>query len=146
MIQVIKHRGWSLRQAMYPGSFDPITLGHVAIINEALLLFDQVVVAVAENTSKNSLYTVDRRLEMLNLVYRAHPNVIVDSYQGLTVDYAREKNIKTIVRGLRFNTDFEYEFSEKPPEYLIKSDKVSPFFISNFPGVLTPEEIITRFV
>jgi len=96
--------------AVYPGSFDPITNGHVNIIERALKIFDKLIVAVAINAAKTSLFTVDERVEMIKEATQNSPNVIVDSFEGLLVDYVASKNINAIVRGLRAMSDFEYEF------------------------------------
>jgi pantetheine-phosphate adenylyltransferase len=96
--------------AIYPGSFDPITYGHIDIIERALEIFDKVIVATANNVGKRSLFTVEERLEMIKEVFDDVPNVIVDSFKGLLVDYVAKTNAKVILRGLRATSDFEYEF------------------------------------
>ena len=96
--------------AIYPGSFDPITNGHLSILNRAIQIFDRVVVAVAKNPSKKNLFTVPERLDMLGEVLKNHANVEVDTFEGLLVDYAGRRNANVIVRGLRALSDFEYEF------------------------------------
>lgn len=95
--------------AIYPGSFDPLTNGHVGIIRSALHCFDRLVVAVLVNPKKNPLFTVEERLEMIREVVGDDPRVEVDSFEGLLVDYAREKKVHVVVRGLRAVADFEYE-------------------------------------
>ena len=96
--------------AIYPGSFDPITNGHINIIERSLLIFDKLVVAVAINASKNALFTLEERVAMITEATRNNPNVIIDSFEGLLADYVAEKDINVIVRGLRALSDFEYEF------------------------------------
>jgi len=96
--------------AIYPGSFDPITNGHINIIERSLLIFDKLIVAVAVNASKNSLFTLDERVEMIKEATKNNANVIIDSFEGLLADYVAEKEINVIVRGLRALSDFEYEF------------------------------------
>jgi pantetheine-phosphate adenylyltransferase len=96
--------------AIYPGSFDPITNGHINIIERSLLIFDKLVVAVAINASKNALFTLEERVAMIKEATRNNPNVIIDSFEGLLADYVAEKDINVIVRGLRALSDFEYEF------------------------------------
>jgi pantetheine-phosphate adenylyltransferase len=98
-----------MRRAVCPGSFDPVTNGHLDIIGRAADLFDEVVVAVLVNKSKKSLFTVDERIEMLTEVAAAYPNVSVGSFHGLLVDYCRDHDIRAIVKGLRAVTDFDYE-------------------------------------
>ncbi|CAB4919219.1 unannotated protein [freshwater metagenome] len=98
-----------MKRAVCPGSFDPITFGHLDIIKRASSHFDQVVVAVLENRTKSSLFTVPERIEMIRETVADLPNVIVDSWSGLLVDYCKSKSITTIVKGLRAVTDFDYE-------------------------------------
>lgn len=100
-----------MRIAVIPGSFDPITLGHLDIIRRTSNIFDRVYVGVLANSSKqHPLFTVPERMELIRRVTGAFPNVEVDTFDGLLVDYAREKNASAIVKGLRAVTDFEYEF------------------------------------
>ena len=99
-----------MRIAVCPGSFDPITLGHLDIIVRASVLFDLVIAAVSRNPIKNPLFTIEERVEMLRLVLEPYPNVKVDSFHGLTVYYAAEQKATAIVRGLRVVSDFEDEF------------------------------------
>jgi pantetheine-phosphate adenylyltransferase len=96
--------------AVCPGSFDPLTNGHVDIIERALEIFDRVIVAVAVNAEKTPLFTVDERLGIIREVFRHRPRVQVDTFQGLLVEYARQKKATAIIRGLRAVSDFEYEF------------------------------------
>jgi pantetheine-phosphate adenylyltransferase len=95
--------------AIYPGSFDPLTNGHVDIIQRGSRLFDRIVVAILLNIEKAPLFTVDERVDIAREVFRANPNVEVDTFDGLLVDYARRKGASVIVRGLRALSDFEYE-------------------------------------
>ena len=98
-----------MRRAVCPGSFDPPTNGHVDIIGRAASLFDEIVVAVLVNKSKKSLFTVEERIAMLGEIVTPYPNVKVDSFHGLLVDYCREHDVRAIVKGLRAVTDFDYE-------------------------------------
>lgn len=98
------------RNAIYPGSFDPLTNGHVAIIQRGLKLFDRLVVAVANNPQKKPLFTVEERKEFILAAIGHDPRVEVDSFDALLVDYVRHKGIPTVLRGLRAVSDFEYEF------------------------------------
>ena len=95
--------------AIYPGSFDPLTNGHVDIIQRGSRLFDRIVVGVLLNIEKSPLFTVDERVDIAREVFSAYPNVEVDTFDGLLVDYARRKHASVIVRGLRAVSDFEYE-------------------------------------
>ncbi|GAK04069.1 phosphopantetheine adenylyltransferase [Geomicrobium sp. JCM 19037] len=95
--------------AVYPGSFDPVTNGHIDIIERGMQVFDEIIVAVLHNRSKTPLFSVDERVELLRQSVAHMPNVTVDSFNGLLVDYVKEKNANVIVRGLRAVSDFEYE-------------------------------------
>ncbi|HOV78530.1 MAG TPA: pantetheine-phosphate adenylyltransferase [Bacillota bacterium] len=99
-----------MRTAICPGSFDPVTFGHLDIISRASLLFDRVIVAVLRNPAKKSLFSIEERLEMLSKVLSGYHNVEVDSFDGLTVHYAVEQKARAIIRGLRVISDFENEF------------------------------------
>lgn len=96
--------------AIYPGSFDPMTIGHLDILKRSLSLFDEVIVLIAVNNRKKSRFSVEKRLEMIKEITKHMPNVKVDFTDGLTIDYARKVNAKHLIRGLRAVTDFEYEF------------------------------------
>ena len=98
-----------MRRAVCPGSFDPVTNGHVDVINRAAALYDELVVAVLVNPGKAGLFPVDERMELLREAVAGLPNVTVDSFQGLLVDYCRAHDIPVIVKGLRAVADFEYE-------------------------------------
>ncbi|MBK8171682.1 MAG: pantetheine-phosphate adenylyltransferase [Sandaracinaceae bacterium] len=95
--------------AIYPGSFDPITNGHVSILRGGLVAFDRLVVAVLQNPKKSPLFTVDERIEMLKEAVGNDPRVEIDTFEGLLVDYAKRKNARVVLRGLRAVADFEYE-------------------------------------
>ena len=96
--------------AMYPGTFDPITLGHEDLVRRACRLFDKVVVAIAANPSKEPMFSLDERVELARTVLADFNNVEGTGYEGLTVDFARQHDLQVIVRGLRAISDFEYEF------------------------------------
>lgn len=97
--------------AMYPGTFDPITLGHEDLVRRAAVLFDKVIVAIAANTgSKQPMFSVDERVDMARAALEDIQNVEVRRYGGLTVDFARDNGLRVIIRGLRAVSDFEYEF------------------------------------
>lgn len=96
--------------AIYPGSFDPLTNGHVDIITRGARLFDQIVVAVAVNAEKSPLFSLAERVEIAREVFKNTPNVEVDTFEGLLVDYVQKRDAQVIVRGLRAVSDFEFEF------------------------------------
>ena len=98
-----------MRRCVCPGSFDPVTNGHLDVIERASRLYDEVIVGVLVNTSKHGLFAVDERIEMLREATESLGNVTVDSFQGLLVDYCRERDIPVVVKGLRAVSDFDYE-------------------------------------
>lgn len=95
--------------AVFPGSFDPLTVGHEAIVNRALPLFDKIIIAVGFNANKKSFFPIEQRLAIINKVFRNESRVEVISYEGLTVDLCKKINVKYILRGLRTSADFEFE-------------------------------------
>jgi len=99
-----------LKIAIYPGSFDPITCGHLDIIKRSCKVFDKVIVAVLNNGSKKPMFSVSERMQLINRCIKDLPNCEVDSFDGLLMDYAKKKNADTVIRGLRAMSDFEYEF------------------------------------
>ena len=102
--------GLKRKQALYPGSFDPVTYGHIDLIDRARQLFDQVHVAVAVNDEKKPLFSVEERVKLLKRAVGKKKGVTVDTFDGLMVDYAQSKKIGIIIRGLRATSDFDYEF------------------------------------
>ena len=96
--------------AVYPGSFDPLTNGHVDIIQRGARLFDRIIVAILVNAEKSPLFTMDERIEITRSVFKTHQNVEVDTFDGLLVDYVERRAAQVIVRGLRAVSDFEFEF------------------------------------
>jgi len=97
--------------AVFPGSFDPITRGHESVIKRALPLFDEVYIAIGMNAEKHGFFDIEQRAKWIREVFKDFPNVFVEKYQGLTVDYCSEKNAQYILRGLRTSADFEFERS-----------------------------------
>lgn len=95
--------------AIYPGSFDPVTYGHVDIIKRASLIFDRIIVGVANNTPKKVLFSIDERLEMITAVCKDFPNISCVTFTGLVIRFARQNNATVLIRGLRMISDFEYE-------------------------------------
>ncbi|HVU73248.1 MAG TPA: pantetheine-phosphate adenylyltransferase [Mycobacteriales bacterium] len=120
-----------MRRAVCPGSFDPVTNGHLDIIGRASRLYDEVVVAVLINKKKSSLFTVDERIEMLGEVTAEYGNVVVDSFHGLLVDYCVERNIPAIVKGLRAISDFDYELQMAQMNFTLKG--VETLFMTTNP-------------
>lgn len=96
--------------AVYPGSFDPITYGHLDIIRRGMSIFDEIIVAVARNSQKNSLFTTEERVDLIRDVLKDEGRVTVDTFSGLLIDYVSSRGAHVIIRGLRAISDFEYEF------------------------------------
>ena len=99
-----------MRTVIYPGSFDPLTYGHLDLVERAVKLFDHVIVAVARSESKNPLFSLEERFQMVAEACKHLPNVSVDAFEGLLMDYAEKRGAKAVVRGLRAISDFEFEF------------------------------------
>ncbi|RYD68695.1 MAG: pantetheine-phosphate adenylyltransferase [Verrucomicrobiaceae bacterium] len=99
-----------MRRAIYPGSFDPVTNGHLDVIQRAARLFDEVIVAAAHNEQKSGLFAMNERLQLLSEVTAEHTNVRVTRFNGLLVNFAREQGVNAVIRGLRAISDFEFEF------------------------------------
>ena len=118
-----------MKVAVYPGSFDPITNGHLEILKRALNIFDKVIMLVAINPDKKSRFSPEERVAMIKEAVNDE-RVIVDSYQGLTVEYAKAHNAKHLIRGLRAVTDFEYEFSLASANDFIDSSVDTVFLMS----------------
>ena len=118
-----------MKVAIYPGSFDPITNGHLDILNRALKIFDKVIVLVAVNPNKSSRFSVQERIDMIEEAVD-NPNVEVDSTSGLTVEYAKKVGATHLIRGLRAVTDFEYEFQLASANDFIDSSIDSVFLMS----------------
>ena len=121
-----------MKRAVCPGSFDPIPFGHLDIIARASSLFDEVVVAVLVNRTKKSLFTVDERIDMIREVTTKYPNVVVDSWSGLLVDYCKTNQIPIIVKGLRAVTDFDYELQMS--QINLQLQNVETLFMSTAPA------------
>ncbi len=117
-------------KAIYPGSFDPMTLGHLDIIKRASSVFDFVIMAVVANPSKTSLLSVAQREELIKLVVSDIPNVQVDTFNGLTVDYAKSNSIKVLIRGLRAISDFEAELGMAQTNKELYGELETVFFMS----------------
>ena len=119
-----------MKAAIYPGSFDPITYGHIDIIKRAASIFDELTVSVLYNRAKTSLFSVDERVKMVERAVSHLPNVSVCSYSGLLVDMTKQYNANVIVRGLRAVTDFEYELQMAQTNTILSDGRVETVFLT----------------
>ena len=120
-----------MKRAVYTGSFDPVTNGHMDIIRRAAEIFDVLIVSVLNNKEKTPLFSVEERVKMLEDVTRHIPNVRVESFSGLSVEFARQRGAKALVRGLRAVTDFEYELQMSQTNHIIAPDIDTIFLTTN---------------
>jgi pantetheine-phosphate adenylyltransferase len=130
------------KTAIYPGSFDPLTNGHIDIIERALDIFDEVVIAVLHNPSKKALFTMEERVAMIRESFNGERAVIVDSFGGLLVDYAKMKNAVAIIRGMRAISDFENEFQMALMNRKLNKEVQSVFLMTGFRWIFTSSSII----
>lgn len=145
-----------MKIAVYPGSFDPVTKGHIDILKNGAEIFDKVIIAVAKNSEKNSFLTVAERVELIRKSVKELENIEVDSFDGLTIEYAKRVGAKVILRGLRAVSDFEYEMQLSQANSALSSDIKTIFLITkpkyNFISSRTIKEIflnngdISKFV
>ncbi len=119
-----------MKSAIYPGSFDPVTLGHIDIIERASKMFEEVTICVLDNKAKSPLFSVEERVKMLRIVCEDLPNVRVDSYYGLTVEYAKQIGAHVLIRGLRAVTDFEFELQLAQTNRMLSKNKVDTVFLT----------------
>ena len=122
----------SQKLAIYPGTFDPLTNGHVSIIKRALKIFDKLVVAILINPNKVPLFTLEERISMLSEIFKGEENVEIDTFNGLLIDYAVHKKSNVIVRGLRALSDFEYEFQMALMNRKLNRDIQSVFLMTDY--------------
>jgi pantetheine-phosphate adenylyltransferase len=128
--------------AVYPGTFDPITMGHVDIIDRALNLFDEVIVAVAVNSSKDPVFSLKERIGMIEDTFKDSECIRIESVSGLLVDYAFQQNAKAIVRGIRAVSDFDYEFQLALMNRKLKREVESVFLMPGFRWIYISSSII----
>ena len=119
-----------MKRAVYPGSFDPVTYGHLDIIRRAADIFDVLIVSVLNNKAKTPLFSVEERVKILEEATKDLPNVQIDSFSGLTIDYAREKDLHVAVRGLRAITDFEYELQIAQTNRKFSNEELDTIFLT----------------
>jgi pantetheine-phosphate adenylyltransferase len=130
------------RIAVYPGSFDPITNGHINLIERALELFDRLIVAVAFNPNKSSLFSVEERVEMIRTALKNDPRVTAVSFDGLLVDFVERMGARTIIRGLRALSDFEYEFQMTLMNRKLNRKVDTVFLMTGYKWFYTSSKII----
>jgi pantetheine-phosphate adenylyltransferase len=130
------------KMAIYPGSFDPITNGHISILRRTLTIFDSVTVAVAEKPMKNTLFSLGERLEMIRESIKNDDKVYVDSFDGLLVDYVESKNTNVIIRGMRALSDFEYEFQMSLMNRKLNKNIQTIFMMTDYKWLYTSSTII----
>ena len=119
-----------MKAAIYPGSFDPVTFGHLDVIRRAASIFDELTVSVLNNTQKTPLFSVEERVRILEEATKDLPNVKVDSFSGLLIDYARKKDVHVAIRGLRAITDFEYELQIAQTNRKLSGDRLDTVFLT----------------
>ncbi len=119
-----------MKSAIYPGTFDPMTLGHLDIIKRAATIFDEVIVSVLNNREKTPLFSVNERVNILKEATKDLPNVKVESFEGLLIDYCEKKKIYVVVRGLRAVTDFEYELQMSQMNRMLSGHKVDTVYFN----------------
>jgi pantetheine-phosphate adenylyltransferase len=130
------------RIAIYPGSFDPLTNGHMDVIQRALEIFDEVIVAILRNPAKKSLFSIEERLEMIRQSFNGNDSLKVDAFDGLLVDYARMKHAVAIIRGMRAISDFENEFQMALMNRKLHKDVQSVFLMTGLRWIFTSSSII----
>lgn len=118
-------------RAVYPGSFDPVTNGHLDIIDRASKVFNHLIVAVLENPRKNALFSMEERVKMLKRIIKPYNNVEIDFYKGLLVEYAQKNNVAIIIKGLRAISDFEFEFQMALINRKLNSNVETMFMMTN---------------
>jgi pantetheine-phosphate adenylyltransferase len=132
----------SQRTAVYPGTFDPITNGHLSIVNRALKIFDKLVIAILNNPLKAPLFSLDERIDMIQRAFKEKASVEVDSFDGLLVDYVVKKKSNVILRGLRALSDFEYEFQMALMNRKLNREVQSIFLMTDYKWFYTSSTII----
>lgn len=130
------------RTAIYPGSFDPVTNGHLDIVQRGLKIFDRIIVAIMHNPGKKGLFTIDERVQMLESALKKFPNVEIDTFDGLTVEYAKKRKAHGILRGLRAMSDFEYEFQMALMNRKLNREVQTVFLMTGLRWIYTSSSII----
>lgn len=129
--------------AVYPGTFDPVTKGHEALVLRALPLFDEIIVAIGHNSRKQSYFSLEQRMEWLRQIFGDYPQIRIDQFEGLTVDYCMASGARFILRGLRSSTDFEFERNIAQANSALHPD-IETIFIVSSPGLSAINSSIVR--
>ena len=130
------------KMAIYPGSFDPITNGHLSIVRRALTMFDSITIAVSSNSMKNALFTLDERVHLIQESIKNYNRIFVDSFNGLLVDYVEGKKTNIVLRGMRALSDFEYEFQMSLMNRKLNKNIQTIFMMTDYKWLYTSSTII----
>lgn len=131
------------RIAVYPGTFDPVTKGHEGLVLKALPLFDEIIIAIGHNSKKQTYFSLEKRKQWLETTFNDYPQVSVDTYDGLTVNYCKEKGARFILRGLRSSTDFEFERNIAQANQAL-TPEIETIFLVSSPGLSAINSSIVR--
>jgi pantetheine-phosphate adenylyltransferase len=131
------------RICLFPGTFDPVTLGHVDIINRAIPLFDKIIVGIGKNATKGPMFSAEERLEWIEKIYKDEPRVEGAIYEGLTIEFCKKVNAKFILRGIRYVSDFEYEKTIADANRTLDSS-IETFFLTGEPKYTSVASTIVR--
>ena len=134
-----------MKRAVFPGSFDPITIGHLDIVDRGLKVFDEIIIGIGENTDKKYMFSSDKRTEYVETVFKKNDNVTVKTYSGLTVDFCKKNNSNFLIRGLRNPSDFEFEKSIALTNRKI-SDIETVFFLTSVENSYISSSIVREII
>lgn len=134
-----------MRIAVFPGTFDPITLGHVDVIRRSLPLFDKIVIGIGLNSTKQPMFSVEQRMQWIEEIFKDTPSVSVDAYEGLTIEFCRKLDANFILRGIRYVSDFEYEKGIADMNRML-SKNVETIFLTSSPEYSTVSSTLVRDV
>ena len=132
-----------MKIALFPGSFDPVTIAHVDILRRSVSLFDKVIIGIGKNSTKQPMLSLETRINILESVFKDEPKIVVDSYEGLTIEFCKQKGAKYMLRGIRTVSDFEYEKAIAQMNHALEPSIESIFILSN-PGYSSISSTIVR--
>ncbi len=132
-----------MKIALFPGSFDPVTIAHVDILRRSVSLFDKVIIGIGKNSTKQPMLSLETRINILESVFIDEPKIVVDSYEGLTIEFCKQKGAKYMLRGIRTVSDFEYEKAIAQMNHALEPSIESIFILSN-PGYSSISSTIVR--